>query len=206
MGSVSGGGSFPANTTTTISATPNDGFLFTGWQDGHTDNPRSIIILSDTLFTAYFATEPVPSYTITVQYDESQGYVIGAGTYNAGATARLAAIPNDNYYFVKWGDDNTDNPRDIVVDHDITLAAFFNGTGVDEYEGQSIKLYPNPADDIIRLEGLEGESEISIFNAFGTCVKSVPLNGDDEIRIGDLTKGLYLLRINGKLTTKFVKR
>ena len=124
----------------------------------------------------------------------------------AGSTATLAAIANDNYYFVKWGDDNTDNPRTILVDQDITLAAFFNGTGVDENDGTAIHLYPNPANDKIRLEGLEGDTEISIYNAFGICVKALTINGENEVSVNDLAAGLYLIRIDGHQTVKFVKR
>ena len=206
MGSVTGGGTYLANTTTAITATPYQGFHFTGWQDGNTDNPRTILVIGDATYTAYFDIEPVLTYTITVQYDEDQGYVLGGGSYVSGSTATLAAIPNDGYYFVKWGDGNTDNAREIFVDHDITMAAFFNGTGVEENDGRSISLYPNPANDKIRLEGVEEECEISLYNAFGTCVKTFTINGNEEIAIDDLTAGLYLVRVNGKQTVKFVKR
>ena len=206
LGRVYGGGTYAANVSINIGAIPNDGVYFTGWQDGNTDNPRNIIVIGDAIYTAYFAPEPVQTYTITVQYDEAQGYVLGGGNYVAGSTATLAAIANDNYYFVKWGDGNTDNPRNIIVDHDITLAAFFNGTGVNENDGTMIRLYPNPANDKIRLEGLEGETEISIYNAFGTCVKKLTVNGEQEISVGDLSAGLYFIRIDGHQTMKFVKR
>ncbi len=146
------------------------------------------------------------TYTVTVQYDSNQGYVLGAGTYVAGSTATLAAIPNDSYYFVKWGDDNTDNPREVLVDHDIILAAFFNGTSVDENDGQTISLYPNPVNDKLRIDGLDGQNEVSIYNAYGTCVKTLTIEGNDEISVGDLAAGLYLMRVNGRQTVKFVKR
>ena len=206
MGRVTGSGTFPVNATTTIEAIPYSGFYFTGWQDGNTDNPREILVIGDAIYTAYFDLMPVQTFTVTVQYDENQGYVLGGGSYVAGSTATLAAIANDGYYFVKWGDGNTDNPREILVDHDIVLAAFFNGTGVDEYDGRNISLYPNPANDKIRIEGLEEGDEISIYNAFGTCVKKLTLVGDNEIAVDDCAAGLYLMRINGKQTVKFVKR
>ena len=54
-GTVSGGGSFLENTTTTISATPNQGYHFVEWQDGNTDNPRTITVTADMTYTATFA-------------------------------------------------------------------------------------------------------------------------------------------------------
>ena len=54
-GTVSGGGSFLENTTTTISATANQGYRFVQWQDGNTDNPRTITVTADMTYTATFA-------------------------------------------------------------------------------------------------------------------------------------------------------
>lgn len=54
MGTVSGSGSFPENTTTDISATANPGYRFVRWNDNNTEISRSITITSDTTFTAYF--------------------------------------------------------------------------------------------------------------------------------------------------------
>lgn len=70
----------------------------------------------------------------------------------------------------------------------------------------SISIYPNPANEQIHLEGLVEESEISLYNAFGVCVKTLTLNGNEEIAIDDLAAGLYLLRINKKQAVKFLKR
>ena len=205
LGSTYGSGTYPVNELVTIGANPHQGYHFTGWQDGNADNPRTILVTENTEYIASFSPEPTVTYTITVQYDENQGYILGAGTYNAGSTATLAAIPNDNYDFVKWGDGVTDNPREILVDHDIILAAFFNGTGVDENDNNPISLYPNPTNDKIHLEGIEGETEISIYNTIGLCIRKLAVMGEEEISVGDLTAGLYFIRI-GHQTLKFVKR
>ncbi|MBR4467964.1 MAG: T9SS type A sorting domain-containing protein [Bacteroidales bacterium] len=206
MGTVYGSGTYPVNTIINIGASPNQGFYFSGWQDGDMNNPRTITVTGDAEYIASFSTNPTVTYTVTVYYDETQGFIIGAGTYNAGATASLAAIPADGYYFKKWGDGNTDNPREILVDHDIVLAAFFEGTGVDEEGFENVSLYPNPANDKIRIEGLEGEHEISIYNAMGMKVMAVTLQDEGEIHIDELSAGLYLLRIDEKHTMRFVKR
>lgn len=206
MGTVFGGGTYPVNTIINIGASPNQGFYFSGWQDGDMNNPRTITVTGDAEYVASFSTNPTVTYTVTVYYDETQGFIIGAGTYNAGATASLAAIPADGYYFKKWGDGNTDNPREILVDHDIVLAAFFEGTGVDEEGFENVSLYPNPANDKIRIEGLEGEHEISIYNAMGMKVMAVTLQDEGKIHIDELSAGLYLLRIDEKYTMRFVKR
>jgi hypothetical protein len=37
-------------------------------------------------------------------------------------------------------------------------------------------------------------------------VKTLTIDGSDEISVGNLAAGLYLMRVNGKQTVKFVKR
>lgn len=205
MGSVYGSGTYFVNTVITIGATPNEGYHFTGWDDGNADNPRSVTVTGDAVFTASFSENPVPTYTVTVYYEESQGFVLGAGNYVEGSTATLAAIAADGYVFVKWSDNTTDNPKTIVVDRDIILAAFFNTTAVDENGNAVFSLYPNPAENTIHIEGIEGKTEAQIVNAQGLVVKTLTLNGDADIALDDLTSGLYLLRI-GRCTAKFMKR
>ena len=54
QGTVSGGGTYYENTSVEIVAQPNEGYKFTMWNDSVTDNPRTIVVTQDTLFTAYF--------------------------------------------------------------------------------------------------------------------------------------------------------
>ena len=53
-GSVSGTGIYPYGQSATIAATAVEGYLFTEWADGNTDNPRTVFPMSDTVFTALF--------------------------------------------------------------------------------------------------------------------------------------------------------
>ena len=206
MGSTYGSGSYPQQSVVTIGATPNDGYYFNGWEDGDMSNPRTIIVTADATYVALFTATPVDTYSVTVYYDENQGIILGANTnYPVGATASLVAIPADGYVFVRWSDGTTDNPKEVIVDHDIVLAAFFNYTDVDENGLNAVSLYPNPASDKLHLEGIEGKHDIQIYNAIGMLVKTSSLNGDGEININDLSAGLYLLRINGH-TMRFVKK
>lgn len=206
MGTVYGGGTYPVNTVINIGAIPAEGYHFIGWQDEDMNNPRTITVTEDADFIAYFSSISPTTFTITVYYDNNQGFVIGAGTYNAGSVATLAAIPADNYMFVKWSDGTTDNPKEVLVDHDIELSAFFNGTGIDESGLETVKLYPNPANDKIHIEGLQGEHEINIYNATGIKAITTVLQDNGEIDIHELQAGLYLIRIDGKYTMRFIKK
>ena len=54
MGTVSGGGQALNGGTVTISAIPNDGYRFLRWNDGNTENPRTVTVTRDITYTAYF--------------------------------------------------------------------------------------------------------------------------------------------------------
>ena len=204
-GSVYGGGTYPVNTVITIGAVPAQGYYFSGWQDGNVDNPRTITVTENALYTASFSPNPVVTYNVTVNYDANHGYVVGGGTFVAGSIISIAAIPYEGYQFDRWSDNSTDNPKEILVDHDITLTAFFRFTNVDEHGSVAYTLYPNPANDMLHVEGLDGSNEIKIYNVMGVLVKSMTTEGDVLIPVGDLSSGLYLLRI-GQHTTTFIKK
>ena len=40
--------------TAVLTATANEGYEFTGWNDGNTENPRTVTLTSDTTFMAIF--------------------------------------------------------------------------------------------------------------------------------------------------------
>ena len=110
--------------TFVFTATPSDGYYFTQWSDGNTDNPRTITIsANDITLEAQFAQNAL--ITITAG---SNGTVGGSdnGRYAQGETLTFTAIPATGYYFTQWSDGNTDNPRTIKVGKDdISLTAEF---------------------------------------------------------------------------------
>ena len=58
MGTVSGGGWYVRGSLVTIDATPYPDYRFTSWNDGDTTNPRRVLVISDTSFTALFDSIP----------------------------------------------------------------------------------------------------------------------------------------------------
>jgi len=205
MGQAYGGGNFVEGTEIEISAVANEGYFFTGWSDGNTQNPRRVTVTGNATYTAQFAENTVVTYTLTVVSNAEQGTVSGGGVYVAGTTATVQAFPNTGFLFDKWNDENTDNPRTLTMNSDITLVAFFKGTGIGEQEGSHYVIYPNPAKSTIRIIGIETNSSVEIYNSLGELVKVVSANPDQEIGIRDLAPGLYLIRC-GNATMRFVKQ
>ena len=58
---------------------------------------------------------------------------------------------------------------------------------------QSVGCYPNPANGVVRIEGVEAD-EVWVYNALGQMVKTV--RNSNEISVEGLSEGVYLLRIS----------
>ena len=105
-----------------LTATPYNGYHFVKWSDGNTDNPRTIELTCDTIFTALF--EHIQC-TLSLQCDENQGSVEGAGVFDYLAEVQISATPAYGYHFSSWSDGNTANPRTITLTKDVTLTVNF---------------------------------------------------------------------------------
>ena len=111
------------NSTAIISATAQYGYHFTKWNDGNTDNPRTIILTCDTTLTAEFAPN---QYTISTEVNDAErGSVSGGTTADYLSEVTLTATANYGYHFARWQDWNTDNPRRVLVKGDATYSAVF---------------------------------------------------------------------------------
>ena len=122
-GSCSGGGNYNYLSQRTITAIASYGYHFLQWDDGNTSNPRTITLTQDTAFTAIFAKN---QYTLTVSCnDTALGHTIGSGTYEYLDTVTILATAIGHYHFVRWDDNNTLNPRRIIITGDIRRSAIF---------------------------------------------------------------------------------
>ena len=123
QGVASGGGRVREYRTTTLTAIPSYGYHFTAWNDGDTNNPRTITVRSDTTLTALF---DVNRYQIEASSaDGNSGSVAGSGEYAYLTIDTITAAPAPHHHFLRWSDGNTDNPRIITVTRDSTLTALF---------------------------------------------------------------------------------
>ena len=65
------------------------------------------------------------SYTIVLSTDIEKGSVSGGGLYDDGEIVRISATPKVGYLFARWSDGNTENPRKITVESELSLTAEF---------------------------------------------------------------------------------
>ena len=109
---------------TSLTAIPKNGATFVRWNDGNTENPRTVTITTDTTFTAIFGGHA--TYTVSVEPNNpAMGSVTGGGTFDDGSATTISATPFTGYHFVSWSDGNADNPRTVTVESNITYTAVF---------------------------------------------------------------------------------
>ncbi|MGN0036156.1 MAG: choice-of-anchor J domain-containing protein [Bacteroidaceae bacterium] len=75
------------------------------------------------------------------------------------------------------------------------------GLGIANLRSGNLMVYPTVADDIIRLQGAAADAEAVLFDVAGNAVRR--MKGANEMRVSDLAKGVYLLRVDqqGKTAT-----
>ena len=142
---------YPAGSYTTITATPRSCHRFSHWNDGMTDNPRTIHVTQDTSFTAYFDTvtvhdisvssnDSILGYAHLVRYrnnftseqlvwpgeDVIYWFLSSDTVYCEGDSAIFKAYARPGAYFCGWSDSVRDNPRTITVTQDTHLTAIFS--------------------------------------------------------------------------------
>ena len=125
QGQVTGGGTYTDGSKATLTATPNNGYVFTQWSDGNKDNPRKVTVTADAIYTAEFALQ---NYVVSATCAPQHGQVTGGGTYPYGSKATLTATPNNGYEFKQWSDGSTANPYSFLVEKDMTIEALFEPT------------------------------------------------------------------------------
>lgn len=115
--------------TVVITATPNHGYRFVKWNDGVTDNPRTVLVTEAKKYVAIF--EP-SGYGVNIKVNNpAWGSASGGGTYDNMATATISATPKQHYQFVGWdydGDgavDHKEPTRNLVVNKTYTITAIF---------------------------------------------------------------------------------
>ena len=70
-GTVTEGGTYAEGTEITLTATPDEGYQFTQWSDGNTDNPRTLVLTQDTSLVAHFEIIYLQPDTVTLCYGET---------------------------------------------------------------------------------------------------------------------------------------
>lgn len=69
----------------------------------------------------------------------------------------------------------------------------------------SLKLYPNPSNEYIKVSGLSKMENYWIYNTLGNIIKNGTISNDEKLNIKNLTNGIYFLKFNNGNVMKFIK-
>ncbi len=217
------GGIYERGTVVTLVATPDSGWLFSGWSGDLNSAAMidSILMESDKSILAVFA--PQKNYQLTA-WIMGSGQVLfdpPGGSYAPGTVVTLTAVPDDGWEFSHWQGALTgsNNPDSVVIAGDmIFIAQFIESTSVQEITNKPLQYrldqnYPNPfnASTMIRyslreptyvsltIHNLKGELVRELVNEYQKEGEfSVLWNGKDDLgRL--LTSGIFIykLRVDG---------
>ena len=219
QGSGIGTGSYAHGTVLSIVAMPLEGYAFSNWNDGNTDNPRSITVTENNYYIANFVTAVVDTlhdttvvtniihdtitvtdtiavelemYTLTVaSANNSQGLVAGNGEFPEGTVVEIAAIPIEGHRFVSWNDNNTDNPRQVTLTENKNFIASFGTVGTDAVLPYNFQVYADH--DVIVVENADG-NRVRIFDAVGRQMVTQS-SVTDTYRYQVPASGVYLIQV-----------
>ena len=81
-----------------------------------------------------------------------------------------------------------------------------SNTGINDIKNSNIKIYPNPTNNIINIEGLNKNENntIQIFDVQGKLVFTKTINEKGMIDLSELNKGVYVIKI-GEVAQRVVK-
>ena len=128
-GSVTGSGSFSHGTNPSISATPDTGYSFNGWNgEGIADPSAPSTTVDMSQARSISASFSLNSYDLTV-LAESGGSVTGSGSFPHGSLVNVSATPNSGYSFVQWVgagiSDSTAPNTTLIMNSDQSITAQF---------------------------------------------------------------------------------
>jgi PKD repeat protein len=122
------------------------------------------------------------------------------GTLDAGAGM-------DSYL---WSTSETTQTIDVAVNGDYWVVVTLNGcedsdtinftsidcSGVLEFNGQKVMVYPNPTADFVIIENIPLDAKLSLFDLNGNFIKEISSSSSKvQIDLSDLSSGLYTVVI-----------
>ena len=169
---------------------PTECSRFAAWNDGNTDNPRTITLSQDTAFTAHFE---------NIVYTDTVSQTISAGTtfHFNGKDLDQTGIYNDTLQ-------NIDGCDSIITLH-LTVLSSLNEVSEHQID---LSLYPNPANTCVflHIEGMKEPITVLLCDIQGRKIREYRLENAQaplQIPLSDLPKGVYTLTV-GKITKKLV--
>lgn len=106
----------------------------------------------------------------------------------------------NGYLYISEG---TGTPYSFEIAN-IQKMTFSHTVDIEDIATADMKIYPNPANGYIKIEGKNFDNHYQIYSMDGSLVLSGRSNNGESIDITSLRKGLYLINVDGQ-TFKITK-
>ena len=129
-----------------------------------------------------------------------QGNPLG---YNVFMNGELVAENTTDMSYTFTGEFGTFYVAEVqaVYDNDMTsvkvVAAKTNTWAVAENTTNNCRIYPNPANNTVRIDATSEMQQINIYNTLGALVESINVNGKAaQLNLANYSNGVYFININ----------
>jgi hypothetical protein len=134
-GTTSGSGQFSANSTVTVAALPNPGYVFVNWTEDETivstSSSYQFVLTANRTLIANYSLVNEDQFAVILSANPAEGGSInGSGSYDAEEDVTVTATPNNGYAFVNW----TANGEEVSTDSSYTFVITANTNLVANFE------------------------------------------------------------------------
>ena len=186
-GSVSTtGGSYETGSVVTISATPEQEYVFLGWMGiESSENPLKITVDSNQNIAASFIKKKYSLLVNITGQGEVQEDVISMGKstdYNSGSIIKLTASPSIGWGFVGWSGDyvGEENSIEINLTEPKSFTVVFEELDPIYLDQNGVTLKAN---DFVEIGNVYDFNEINYTIVDNELLKSMLSNGDDLSKV-----------------------
>ena len=162
-------------------------YEFVKWSNGFTENPYTIYVTRDTTITAEFRKikdKPENKHNIFI--------VESANKTQGDVTITITANAIKGFEFSHWSDGSTENPRNVTLESNIELYAYFkvaDATNVETSKISSANIYTT--NGTLHIEG--ATDDYHILDAAGRLIYS------GNATTLTLPRGIYLITMGGEV-------
>ncbi|MFG6686076.1 T9SS type A sorting domain-containing protein [Mariniflexile sp. HNIBRBA6329] len=148
-------------------------------------------------------TETLTPVTMTT----SDGNFVTYGLQLSNATVWTGNADSIRIRFADADNPNQGRPSEsgnIVIDN---IAFVFDpALGVNDFETTSFSIYPNPANDVLNINGKNGISKVALYSITGKKILETTTINSNQLDVSKFTSGIYLISIEDSNNNKTVKK